>query len=136
MFFGVQFESINPERLLVGKLAAATSNNAGGGSAGGSTSGTGTQSGGGSAAQSKVATPTFDPASWAEGETLTVELATETDGASIYYTTNGDTPTAESSAYDSTNKITLSATTTIKAIAVKEGMTASDVATKAYTKPE
>lgn len=142
MFFGVQFESINPERLLVGKLAAATSNNAGGGSAGGSTSGTGTQSGGGSdagggsAAQSKVATPTFDPASWTEGETLTVELATETDGASIYYTTNGDTPTAESTAYDSTNKITLSATTTIKAIAVKEGMTASDVATKAYTKPE
>ena len=142
MFFGVQFESINPERLLVGKLAAASSNNAGGGSAGGSTSGTGTQSGGGSdagggsAAQSKVATPTFDPASWTEGETLTVELATETDGASIYYTTNGDTPTAESTAYDSTNKITLSATTTIKAIAVKEGMTASDVATKAYTKPE
>ena len=67
---------------------------------------------------------------------MTVELATETDGASIYYTTNGDTPTAESTAYDSTNKITLSATTTIKAIAVKEGMTASDVATKAYTKPE
>lgn len=123
MFFGVQFESISPERLLVGKLTDATDDDDQQGG------------GGGDDTPSKVATPTFDPASWTEGASLTVELACETDGATIYYTTNGDTPTAESTEYDSANKISLEATTTIKAIAVKDGMTNSDVATKAYTKP-
>lgn len=81
----------------------------------------------------KVATPTFSPATWASGESLDVTLACATDGASIYYTTDGSTPTSESTAYSS--KITISATTTIKAIAVKSSMTDSDVATQAYTKP-
>lgn len=108
MFFGVQFESINAERLLVGELYQAPG---------------------------KVATPTISPASWTEGASLTVECACETDGATIHYTTNGDAPTAESTAYNSTNKITLSASATVKAIAVKSGMTNSDVATKSYTKP-
>lgn len=81
-----------------------------------------------------VATPTFSPAAWGEGESQVVELACETAGASIYYTTDSSTPTSSSTAYDSTNKITLSATTTIKAIAVKEGMTNSEVASKTYTK--
>lgn len=81
-----------------------------------------------------VATPTFSPAAWGEGESQVVELACETAGASIYYTTDGSTPTSSSTAYNSTNKITLSATTTIKAIAVKEGMTNSEVASKTYTK--
>lgn len=108
MFFGVQFESINPERLLVGKLYQAPT---------------------------KVATPTFSPTTWAEGATLTVELATTTDGATIYYTDDGTTPTSASTAYNPSNKITLSATKTLKAIAVKDGMTNSDVATQAYTKP-
>lgn len=81
-----------------------------------------------------VATPTFSPAAWVEGESQVVELACETAGASIYYTTDGSTPTSSSTAYDSANKITLSATTTIKAIAVKEGMTNSEVASKTYTK--
>lgn len=85
--------------------------------------------------QQKVATPTFSPAAWADASAdQVVELATETASATIYYTTDGSTPTAESTAYDSTNKITLTETTTIKAIAVKDGMTNSDVATKTYTK--
>ena len=53
------------------------------------------------------------------------------EGASIYYTTNGSTPTQESTEY--TDKITLSATTTIKAIAVKETYV-SGVASKTFTK--
>ena len=69
------------------------------------------------------------------GETLTVELSTSTAGASIHYTTDGSTPTAESTLYDGTNKITLSDTATVKAIAVKDGMTSSEVASKEYTKP-
>lgn len=53
------------------------------------------------------------------------------EGASIYYTTNGSTPTQESTEY--TDKITLSATTTIKAIAVKDTYV-SGVASKTFTK--
>ena len=53
------------------------------------------------------------------------------EGASIYYTTDGSTPTQESTEY--TDKITLSATTTIKAIAVKDTYV-SPVASKTFTK--
>jgi len=53
------------------------------------------------------------------------------DGASIYYTTDGSTPTTDSSAYS--EAITLDATTTVKAIAVKDGVT-SDVASETFTK--
>ncbi|MBO4870542.1 MAG: chitobiase/beta-hexosaminidase C-terminal domain-containing protein [Muribaculaceae bacterium] len=123
MFFGVQFRTLDFRFLKVVKLATASGNE--GGSSGGSTP----------SVVTTVATPTFSPASWSEGETLTVELATSTAGASIHYTTDGSTPTAESTLYDSTNKITLSATATVKAIAVKDGMTSSEVASKEYTKP-
>ncbi|MBQ7462421.1 MAG: chitobiase/beta-hexosaminidase C-terminal domain-containing protein [Bacteroidaceae bacterium] len=85
--------------------------------------------------QQKVATPTFSPAAWADASAnQVVELACDTAGATMYYTTDGSTPTSASTAYNSTNKITLAATTTIKAIAVKDGMTNSDVASKTYTK--
>lgn len=56
---------------------------------------------------------------------------TAAEGATIYYTDNGDTPTAESTAY--TEALTLEATKTIKAIAVKGGIT-SEVASKTFTK--
>ena len=54
-------------------------------------------------------------------------------GASIYYTVDGSAPTAESAEYESA--LTLSATTTVKAIAVKDGV-ASAVASKTFTKSE
>lgn len=76
---------------------------------------------------------TFSPASWASGTTLSVSLACATTGATIYYTTDGSTPTTASNTYSSA--ISLSATTTIKAIAVKAGYADSDVASKTYTKP-
>jgi hypothetical protein len=53
------------------------------------------------------------------------------EGASIYYTTDGSTPDQESTEY--TDKITLDATTTIKAIAVKDTYV-SPVASKTFTK--
>ena len=56
---------------------------------------------------------------------------TAAEGATIYYTNDGTTPTAASTAY--TEALTLEATTTIKAIAVKGGIT-SEVASKTFTK--
>lgn len=59
----------------------------------------------------------------------TVTITAE-EGASVYYTTNGDAPTVESTEY--TTPIPVSETTTIKAIAVKDGESSS-VATSVIT---
>ena len=70
-----------------------------------------------------------------DGETpfeSTTEVTIEAeDGASIFYTTNGSTPTEDSTEYS--EALTLSATTTVKAIAVK-GTYVSTVASKTFTK--
>ena len=79
----------------------------------------------------KVATPTFAPAA---GEVLSgteVAISCATAGATIYYTTDGSTPTTASTEY--TAAIEVTAAVTIKAIAVKAEMTDSAVATAAYT---
>jgi len=78
-----------------------------------------------------AATPTFSPAAGSYAEPQNVTISTETDGASIYYTTDGSDPTASSTLY--TAPITVSTTTTIKAIAIKDGMNYSDIATATYT---
>lgn len=72
-----------------------------------------------------VATPTIS----ISGTTATITCSTS--GATIYYTTNGNTPTTRSTQYSS--PITLSGACTIKAIAVKSGMNNSSVASKSYT---
>ena len=59
-------------------------------------------------------------------------IACATGGASVYYTTNGDTPTTSSTAY--TAPFEISATTTVKAIAVKDGLDNSAVASETFTK--
>lgn len=84
----------------------------------------------------KVVTPTISISTttpFVSSKAVTIE--SETEGASIYYTTDGSTtPTTSSTLYDPSNKPVINATTTIKAIAVKEGMTDSDVATRTITK--
>ena len=69
------------------------------------------------------------------GETPFDESTTVTisgpDGASIRYTIDGTAPNAESTLYS--EPITLSDTTTVKAIAIKDG-TSSEAATKVFTK--
>ena len=53
------------------------------------------------------------------------------DGAEIRYTTDGSTPTAESTLYS--EAFTLSDSATVKAIAIKNGESSS-VSTKVFTK--
>lgn len=64
-------------------------------------------------------------------ETKTEVTIESEEGASIFYTTDGSTPTTDSTEY--TEAIELSATTTVKAIAVK-GTYESPVASKTFTK--
>ena len=78
-----------------------------------------------------VATPTFSPEAGTYTEAQNVTISCATEGAEIHYTTDGSTPTASSSTYSSA--ITVNETTTIKAIAVKDGMTDSTVASATYT---
>ncbi|MBO7068663.1 MAG: chitobiase/beta-hexosaminidase C-terminal domain-containing protein [Bacteroidaceae bacterium] len=64
-------------------------------------------------------------------EETTEVTITGPDGAEIRYTTDGSTPTSESSLYS--EAVTLSETATVKAIAIKDGQT-SEVASKLFTK--
>lgn len=77
-----------------------------------------------------VATPTFSPEAGVYTSAPNVTISTGTQGATIYYTTDGTDPTTSSSVYSS--PITISSTTTIKAMAVKNGMENSAVATATY----
>ena len=74
--------------------------------------------------------PTFTPAGGNYDAEQTVMLTTTTTGATIYYSTDGSTPTTSSTQYVSA--ITVGeGTTTIKAIAVYKGVT-SEVASATY----
>ena len=77
-----------------------------------------------------AATPTFSipPGTYSSAQTVTISDTTA--GATIYYTTNGSTPTA-STQY--TGAITVSSTETIEAIATASGYSTSPVATATYT---
>lgn len=87
----------------------------------------------GSKVGTKVSAPLFTPGSgtFVTGETVIVTLSTSTEGAKIYYTTDGSIPTTSSTLYD--GPINVSANTTIKALAVKDGMNDSNVAVATYT---
>jgi len=61
-----------------------------------------------------------------------VTLSCTTGGATIYYTTDGTPPTTASPAYSDASKPTIAKATTLKAIAVKSGMTSTTL-TAEYT---
>jgi hypothetical protein len=101
------------------------------GNNGSTETGGGTSGGNGSVTPATVAAPQFS------GETqftdTTQVTMTGPDGATIYYTLDGGTPTAESTQYSA--PVTLSATTTVKAIAIKDGVSSS-VTEQTYTKSD
>ena len=91
-----------------------------------------------------VGAPTANPTAGAYTENQSVALASSTVGATIYYTTDGSEPTILSGVPSGTTKeytapiaVTgtegQSSTTTIKAIAVQNGMQDSSVETFTYT---
>jgi glucosylceramidase len=81
------------------------------------------------------ATPTFSPAPGSYSTAQSVSISDATPGASIYYTTNGTTPTTSSTLFSSSSPIAVTTTTTIEAIAIASGYSESAVATGTYTFP-
>lgn len=80
--------------------------------------------------------PTFSPVAGAVAANTEVTISSATTGATIYYTTDGSTPTAESShgtVGTPSATVTIDAAKTIKAIAVKDDYATSDVASATYT---
>ena len=79
----------------------------------------------------QTATPTFSPGTGTYSTAQSVSIADATSGAVIYYTTDGSTPNTSSSVYHSA--ITVTATTTVNALAVAPGYTNSAVSSATYT---
>lgn len=80
---------------------------------------------------SQAATPTFNPGTGTYTSAQTVTISDSTTGATIYYTTDGTTPTTESPVYS--GPITVNSTETIEAIAAASGYSNSAVASATYT---
>ena len=80
---------------------------------------------------SQAAPPSFSPGAGTYTGTQSVTISDPTSGATIYYTTNGSTPTMSSTQY--TGAIPVGSTETLEAIAVATGDSNSAVASAAYT---
>ena len=80
----------------------------------------------------KIETPVIRPNGGRFTDRQTVKITCATEGTVIHYTTDGTTPTASSSVYDGV--FTITETTTVKAIAVKEKYLDSEVASATFTK--
>ena len=104
------------------------SGQASGGDSGSGSGNSGSGSGSGSVTPT-VNAPNFSGATQFE-ESTQVSMTGPT-GSEIHYTLDGTVPTAESTLYE--GPITLSETTTVKAIAIKDGVSSS-VTTRTYTK--
>ena len=77
-----------------------------------------------------VATPIFSIESGAVDSGTSVTISCATEGAKIYYTKDGSEPTASGTEY--TEAISITEVVTLKAIAVKSGMSNSTVASVSY----
>ena len=102
--------------------------NENGGGDSSNTNGTNNTNGGGSQTPSVTSPSINGNTSFTESTQVSMSGP---DGAEIHYTTDGTVPTAESALYS--EAFTLSATTTVKAIAIKDGQS-SEVASRVFTK--
>ena len=130
-------EFVNVKSLLSGKTDeegeddeenGGSSENGGSQNQGGSGTGSLTPTDGGSQAQTLTAPTISGNTQFTDSTQVSMSGP---DGAAIHYTTDGSTPTAESTLYS--EAFSLSATTTVKAIAIKDGQS-SEVASKLFTK--
>ncbi|MBE7410651.1 MAG: DUF1566 domain-containing protein [Leptospiraceae bacterium] len=81
-----------------------------------------------------VATPRFNPSSGNKTTLSNIEISTTTPGATIHFSTDGTNPTSNSTIYSSAlENIWSLAGKTIKAIAVRSGMTSSEVLTGIFS---
>ena len=78
-----------------------------------------------------VPTPIFSPKAGTYTSAQSVAVTDSMSGATIYYTTDGSTPTSSSKLY--TGPVVVSSSQTIKAIAVASGYGNSVVTTATYT---
>ena len=78
-----------------------------------------------------AAAPLFSPAAGTYSTAQAVNIYDITPGATIYYTTNGATPTTASPVY--TGPVIVSANQTIRALAAVSGLTSSAAVSSAYT---
>lgn len=78
-----------------------------------------------------VEAPVFSVAAGAVEAGTAVEITCATEGASIYYTVDGTDPTEASTLY--TAPVVVNEALTLKAFAVKDGMTGSAVVSASYT---
>jgi RHS repeat-associated protein len=83
------------------------------------------------ASSAQTATPVFSLAAGSYTGTQTITITDSTSGSTIYYTTDGTTPTTASAQYS--GPITVNSTETLEAIATAAGYTQSNVATAVYT---
>jgi hypothetical protein len=80
----------------------------------------------------EVAAPTASPGSGTYEATVSVSLSTATPGAAIYYTIDGSDPKTSSTRMLYSTSISIENTSTLKAYAVKAGMSDSEVASYSY----
>jgi hypothetical protein len=78
-----------------------------------------------------VATPTITPDSGSFTDSVSVSIQAATSGASIYYTTDGSSPTQSSTPY--TGALTLIKSTVVKTKAFKSGYNPSSEASASFT---
>ena len=78
-----------------------------------------------------VTAPTANPAGGTYNDVQSVTLSTTTSGASIYYTLDGSTPTSAGTQY--TAPISITASSTLRAIAAKAGLDDSTIMSATYT---
>jgi uncharacterized protein (DUF1800 family) len=84
------------------------------------------------ASKAAVVAPVFAPPPGAHPSPVNVTMTSATAGATIYYTTDGSSPSRKTSPVYK-GPIKLTATTTLKAFAYKKGLTASGVTSGLYT---